>query len=128
MIGYSPEQKEINFHAVDYSNHDCIKGLLRFYYHFGVEAAGKYNWELVTILTDVKNALAHCLFTSKQANVLRLYKLGYAIDEIGNFMGITHQSVEDHLKGIAKKISKFLLKDTCKKVELSPYIVQRKIA
>lgn len=108
-IGYSPEPKEIIFHAIDYSNLSCIQGLLRYYYNYKELAMKKGNAELYCVYADIDTALENIKLTEKQKRVLKLYMAGWYETDIGKEMGnVTHQAISKHILSICKKISNFL--------------------
>lgn len=107
-VGYSPEPKEIQFHALDYKNEVAIQGLLRFYYSLKSNLEYKPNFEITSILIDFKLALENSGLTQKQMVVAKLYMEGWTEDDIGKRLGITQQAVNKHIKLICKKMSNYL--------------------
>jgi DNA-binding CsgD family transcriptional regulator len=108
-IGYCPTQRELQYHAVDYSNPTVIQGLLRFYYDYKTQSEWDMNAELVCIYCDLETAIANIDITDKQKKVMHWYMEGYTEDQIGVMMGnITHQAVRKLLMKVCTKVSLFL--------------------
>lgn len=107
-VGYSPEPKELKFHAVNYDNLDAIKGLIRFYFSLKSDLDYKPNMEVLSILSDIDNAIQNSGLTQKQKKVLALYMEGWTEEEIGVMLSVSQQAVHKHLTAICKRMSNYL--------------------
>lgn len=107
--GVVMEPRELSYANLDYSDRKSIQGLLRFYYQFKSTLEYKPNFELISILSDLVNAIKHCRLTYRQAQVLRLYMKGYCEWEIGKKLNITQQATHKHIELICNKISYYLI-------------------
>jgi len=109
-IGFSPEPKELKFHALDYANTEAIQGLIRFYFGLKSDLDYKPNMEIVSVLADIANAIKNSGLTDKQKMALKLYMEGWTEEEIAQKQNITQQAVNKHIKLICKKLSNHLTK------------------
>ncbi len=105
---YSPLPKEIQYHAVNYSNVEAIQGLLRFYSKLKALAVQSMNMEALCIFYDVESALKAIELTDKQRKVLNLYIKGYTEIEMGQLMKTSHQAQHKLIVKICNKVIKYL--------------------
>jgi DNA-binding CsgD family transcriptional regulator len=109
-IGYYAEPKEIQFHAINYSNPDAVQGLLRNYFNLKADMDYKPNFELVCILCDLTNAIKLANLTVSQNKIMKLYMAGYIESEIAQRLNISQPAVSQHISRLCKRISRYLSK------------------
>jgi predicted DNA-binding protein YlxM (UPF0122 family) len=60
--------------------------------------------DLSVIAKDLENTIRQCDFTDMQREVLQLWRADKTMEDIGDILGISKQTVNQHINSIVKKI------------------------
>lgn len=104
---YCPTKQEVQYYGVDYG-FDSIKNILKNYYTLKESVLYKPNFELVSIIADVENAITEAGLTDRQHHILMLSCMGYSDVEIGGIFGTSKQNVNKTISRTCVKISNYL--------------------
>ncbi|WDV47048.1 hypothetical protein PV797_04930 [Clostridiaceae bacterium M8S5] len=107
-LGSQIQSRDIKFKNINYLNKECIKGLIRFYYGLETSTIYNTNFELVSILIDIKDSIENSELTSKQKLIIKLYQEGFTEKQIGKKLNITQQGIHKCINSVCCKISMYL--------------------
>lgn len=104
---YCPSDREVQFHTVDYGV-ICIKKIMRDYYTLKESALYSTNFELVSVLADIDNAIEQCGLTETQHKIMLYYAKGFTESDIGQIFKTTQQNINKVVHRACTKMSDYL--------------------